>query len=116
MRTILSKLNRTQGLRGSMIVNRDGIVAASEFAAEMDETGLGAVSSSILAALEGAVKRLSLGKLQRYTIIGSENKVVIVDAGPALLLMVVQRDINMGLLNQEVKEACQAIVERAKIA
>ena len=30
MQTILGKLNRTQGVQGAMVVNKDGIVAASD--------------------------------------------------------------------------------------
>jgi predicted regulator of Ras-like GTPase activity (Roadblock/LC7/MglB family) len=115
MQSILGKLNRTQGIRGSMVVNRDGIVVASDFSADVDETGTGAVASSILAALEGAVKRIKLGKLSRFVVTGSENKIAIVDAGPALLLVLLQRDVNMGMVNLEISEAMQSIVEKSKI-
>lgn len=115
MRSILAQLNKTQGVRGSMVVNRDGIVVASEFAIEADEAGIGAVASSILAALEGATKRINLGKLHRFTITGSDNKILIVDAGPALLLVVLQRDINLGLVNVELKAAVNQVVVQAKM-
>lgn len=115
MRSILAKLNKTQGVRGSMVVNRDGIVVASEFSFDADEAGIGAIASSILAALDGAVKRIQLGKLKRFTLAGSECKMLIVDAGPALLLVVLQRDVNMGLVNFEIKEAANQVVEKAKM-
>ena len=115
MNQILSKLNKTAGVRGSMIVNKDGIVVASDFMIEMDETGVGAVSSSILTAVDGALKRIKMGKLHRFLITGNENKVCIVDAGPALLLVILQRDVNMGLVNFAIKEAVDAVVVKAKM-
>jgi len=115
MRTVLSKLNKTAGVRGSLIVNKDGIVVASDLSVDIDETGVGAVSSSILASLEAAVKRINLGKLQRYVITGSENRIAIVDAGPALLLIVLQKDVNLGMVNAEIKDAVASVVEKAKM-
>ena len=115
MRTILTQLNKTQGVRGSMIVNRDGIVVAGEFADEVDEKSMGAVASSILTALEGAVKRINLGKLSRFVIQGNEAKVAIVDTGPALLLVLLHRDANMGMINMEIKLSAQQVVEKAKM-
>jgi len=115
MQPILSKLNRVQGIAGSMVVNKDGIVAASEFNTELDEASLGAVSSSILAALVGATKRLQLGDMRRYLITGNAGKLAIVDTGPALLLVVLRHDVNMGMVNVEIQEAARSIAERAKM-
>ena len=115
MQSILSRLNKTNGIRGSMVVNRDGIVAASDFSIELQESTLGAVASSILSALEGALKRINMGKFSRFVISGSENKVAIVHAGQAVLLVLLQRDINMGMVNLEIKEAASAIMEKSKI-
>ncbi len=115
MRTILAKLNKTNGIRGSMIVNRDGIVVASDFSEDLQETSVGAVSSSILAALEGALKRIDMGRFSRFMITGSENKVAMVDAGQAILLVLLNRDINMGMVNVDIKEAAAAVKEKSKM-
>lgn len=115
MRAILTQLNKVQGVRGSMVINRDGIVVAGEFADDVDEQGVGAVASSLLAALEGAVKRINLGKLSRFVLTGNENKAVVVDTGPALLFVLLHRDANMGLLNVEIREAAKQVVTQAKM-
>jgi predicted regulator of Ras-like GTPase activity (Roadblock/LC7/MglB family) len=115
MQQILSQLNRTQGVRGSMILNRDGIVVASDFRIDLDENGVGAVASSILTALQGAIKRINLGPLKRFTVTGNENKIVIMDAGPALLLVILQRDVNMGMVNFDIQQAAAELVEKARM-
>ena len=115
MKDILSKLNKTSGVRGSMVVNRDGIVVHSDFAVEIQEKSVGAVSSSILAALEGALKRIDMGKFTRFVITGSEGKVAMVNAGQAILLVLLQPDINMGMVNVDIKEAAAAVMERSKM-
>ena len=115
MRDILSRLNKTSGIRGSMIVNRDGIVVASDFSVEVGETGVGAVASSILSALEGALKRIQMGRFSRFIVTGAENKVAMVDAGQAILLVLLNRDVNMGMVNLEIKEAASAVREKSKM-
>jgi len=115
VRTILSKLNKTGGVRGSMIVNRDGIVVASDFAIEADEQGIGAVTSSILTALEAALKRINMGKFSRFIITGSESKVAVVSAGQAILLVLLQSDTNMGMINVEIKDAALAVQQKSKM-
>jgi uncharacterized protein len=115
VRTILAKLNKTNGIRGSMIVNRDGIVVASDFSEDLQEGSVGAVSSSILSALEGALKRIDMGRFSRFMITGSENKVAMVDAGQAILLVMLNRDINMGMVNVDIKEAASAVREKSKM-
>lgn len=115
MKNIISRLNKTQGIKGSMVVNKDGIVVASDFSGELDEVGLGAVASSILSALEGTARRIKLGKLSRFVLTGNEARMMIVDAGPALLLVLLQRDVNLGMVQVEIQEALGAIIERAKM-
>jgi uncharacterized protein len=115
LKTILGKLNKTNGIRGSMIVNRDGIVVASDFSVDLQEASVGAVASSILSALEGALKRIEMGKFSRFVITGSENKVAMVDAGQAILLVLLNREVNMGLVNVEIKDAAAAVKEKSKM-
>jgi len=115
VREILGKLNKTTGIRGSMIVNRDGIVVASDFSVEMDEAGMGAVTSSILQALDGALKRINMGKFTRFLITGSENKVVVVSAGQAILLVLLNTEVNMGMVNVDIKDAANAVAEKSKM-
>jgi predicted regulator of Ras-like GTPase activity (Roadblock/LC7/MglB family) len=115
VKTILSKLNKTNGIRGCMIVNRDGIVVASDFSTEVDEAGVGAVTSSILAALDGALKRINMGKFTRFIITGSENKVAVVSAGQAILLVLLNLEVNMGMVNVDIKDAASAVAEKSKM-
>jgi predicted regulator of Ras-like GTPase activity (Roadblock/LC7/MglB family) len=115
VKEILAKLNKTSGVRGSMVVNRDGIVVHSDFAVEVQEKSVGAISSSILAALEGALKRIDMGKFSRFVITGAEGKVAMVNAGQAILLVLLQPDINVGMVNVDIKEAAAAVLAASKM-
>jgi hypothetical protein len=47
MREVLSELNKTSGITGSMLVGQDGIVIASDLSSGFDNETVGALASSI---------------------------------------------------------------------
>src|SRR5437016_822857 len=98
-----------------MIVGRDGIVIASDFSVEANEMHMGAIASQILVALDSALKRIKMGDFKRFMIGGSERKLAMVNAGPTILIVLMRRDVNMGLLNVDIKNAVDAIAQNSKI-
>jgi predicted regulator of Ras-like GTPase activity (Roadblock/LC7/MglB family) len=115
MRTILSQLNKTPGVWGSMVVGRDGIIVASDFSIEASEQHLGAIASQILVALDGALKRIRMGEFRRFLIGGSENRLALINAGQTILIVLMRRDVNMGLVNVEIKNAVDEIAVNSKM-
>lgn len=115
MFTVLDRLNKTVGIRGSMIVGRDGIVIASDFGVDVDEPAIGAVASSILSSLEDALRRMNMGQFMRFVITGSENKIALVDARRALLMVLLDREVNLGLVSVEIKDAVDAVIEKGQL-
>ena len=113
MFTVLDRLNKTRGVKGSMIVGRDGIVVASDFGVEVDEPAIGAVSSSILNSLEEALGRLNMGQFMRFVITGNENKIALVDSRVALLMVLLDLNVNLGLVSVEIKDAVDAIIDKS---
>lgn len=115
MRAILANLNKTQGIWGSMIVGRDGIVIASDFSIEVQESQIGAISSQILVALDGALKRIKMGEFKRFLIGGSENKLALINVGQTILIVMLRREVNMGLVNVEIKNAVDEVAKNSRI-
>ena len=112
MGDILDRLNRIAGVKGSMVVARDGIVVASDFADEINEDAVAAVSSSVLSSLDGALKRMEMGAFKRFVITGSDAKIVLMRGRNTLVLVLLKKDINMGLIGVEIREAVAEIDER----
>jgi len=113
MSDILDHLNRIEGVKGSMVVGRDGILIASDFADEINEDAVAAVSSTILSSLDGALKRLAMGQFKRFVITGSNAKVVLMKGSNTLVLVLLKKDINLGLIGVEIREAVLEIDERS---
>ena len=72
MSDILDGLNRISGVKGSMVVGREGIIIASEFADDLNEDAVAAVSSNILSSLDGALRRMAMGEFKRFVITGTD--------------------------------------------
>lgn len=115
MRAILAELNKTQGVWGSMVAGRDGIVIASDFSIDVQESQIGAISSQILVALDGALKRIKMGEFKRFMIGGSENKLALINVGQTILIVLMRRDVNMGLANIEIKNAVEAVAKNSRM-
>lgn len=116
MREILTQLNKAPGVWGSMIVGRDGITIASDFSIEIQEQQMGAISSQILVALDGALKRIHMGGFKRFMVGGSENRLVLIEAGHTILIVLMRRDVNMGLVNVEIKTALEEVAKSSRMS
>ncbi|MBN1810055.1 MAG: roadblock/LC7 domain-containing protein [Planctomycetes bacterium] len=115
MGDILDRLNRIEGVKGSMVVGRDGIVVASDFADFINEDAVAAVSSAILSSLDGALKRLEMGGFKRFVITGSDAKIVLMKGRNTLVLVLLRKDINLGFVGVEIREAVAEIDERTHL-
>ena len=112
MYAILNNLNKVEGVHGSLIMGKDGIVVAADLGTDTDENAVAAVGSQILSSLEGALRRMNMGRFRRFVVTGREGKIIMADADTALLVVLLDLDANVGLASIEVREAVGAIQEK----
>jgi len=112
MQEILTRINRVPGVRGTMIAAADGFVIASDLSGGEDPSVLGAVASGILARSVGALQRLQLGDLRRFVINGSAGNLALLPVGGAILLTLLRKDANMGMVLVELKSAAAELAEK----
>jgi predicted regulator of Ras-like GTPase activity (Roadblock/LC7/MglB family) len=104
VKDVLRKINKIYGVRGVILVGADGLPIASDLAEGEDESTLGAVASSVASALSGTLQRLAQGQLTRFVMNGSGGSVVLLPVASALLLTLVRKDANMGMILIELDE------------
>jgi len=115
MNAVLKKINRINGVKGSLLINRDGMVLVSEVAEGVEEVGISALVSSIFVTIENALLRLDMGKLIRFSITGERGRVVLFNIGQDIVLTVITRkDINMGLLKVELDKSAEELIQKMK--
>ncbi|MFH1709216.1 MAG: roadblock/LC7 domain-containing protein [Planctomycetota bacterium] len=113
MNTILKKINKINGVRGSLIVNRDGMILVSDVTEGIEEGGIAALSSTIYANLEGALSRLKLGAPRRFAITGERGRILLFSiAGDLIMAVITRKDVNMGLLKVDLKDAADELAKK----
>lgn len=111
MKEILRRINKIPGVRGTLIVGADGLLIASDLADDEDATQLSAVAASVTVAVTNAITRLGTGDLNRFVLKGSDGTVVFSLVRGAIVLTLVRKDANMGMVLVELKDASQKLAE-----
>jgi predicted regulator of Ras-like GTPase activity (Roadblock/LC7/MglB family) len=109
MFNVLSELNKTSGVRGSMLVGMDGIIIAADLESSLDDDAVGALSASIMANIGKAMERLNNETPKQITVEAELGKLFLTDAGLGILTVVADKDVNIGLVRLEIKNALSKI-------
>ena len=105
MFNVLEELNRTSGVSGSMLVGHDGIVIAADLQASFEDDTLGALAASITANIQKSMGRLGQSKPRQVTIEAENNKLFFAECEVGVLVVVTEKDANLGLIRLEVRNA-----------
>ncbi|MCM2271873.1 MAG: roadblock/LC7 domain-containing protein [candidate division Zixibacteria bacterium] len=102
---ILDELNKTPGITGSMVVGNDGIVIAADMETGFEGETVGALAASITSNIQKSLDRLRTSPLHQVTIEADDAKLFFTDAGLGILVVTAQKDVNIGLIRLEIKNA-----------
>jgi len=105
MYEVLSELNKTSGVTGSMVVGADGIVIAADLDASFEGETVGALAASITSNIQKSLDRLNTQPLKQVTIEAEQAKLFFTDAGLGILVVTTEKDVNVGLIRLEIKNA-----------
>ena len=109
MYEILSELNKTSGVTGSMVVGSDGILIAADLDASFEGETVGALAASITSNIQKSLDRLDTRSLKQVTIESEEAKLFFTDAGLGILVVTTEKDVNVGLIRLEIKNAIERL-------
>jgi predicted regulator of Ras-like GTPase activity (Roadblock/LC7/MglB family) len=109
MERTLAELNKTPGVVGSFLVASDGIIVASDFATELDDEMMGALTSSIINTTEKATKKMQRGELLSFIIETDLNKIFFNVTRTGFLVCVAEEEANIGLIRVELRAAAERL-------
>ncbi|MFN8670984.1 MAG: roadblock/LC7 domain-containing protein [Candidatus Sericytochromatia bacterium] len=66
--TLLVDINNVQGIKGSMIVGKDGLVIANTMTEDVDKDLVGALTSSLFTNIDNQIKKIRKGNLKKLTV------------------------------------------------
>ncbi|MFC1475203.1 roadblock/LC7 domain-containing protein, partial [Candidatus Zixiibacteriota bacterium] len=93
------------GITGSMVVGNDGIVIAADLDESFESETIGALAASITTNIQKSLDRLQTTPLKQVTIEADEGKLFFTDAEMGILVVTTEKNINIGLVRLEIKNA-----------
>ena len=115
MRRILKQLNDVVGVKGSLAITRDGMVIASHLGRNLEEELVAAMASAALQSMQRALEPYALHEFHRLTLVASHGKLVLAEAGPAYLVVVMDRNVDVRPVQIEIESAAMRIRQRGEI-
>ncbi|MBD3168824.1 MAG: hypothetical protein GF307_05035 [candidate division Zixibacteria bacterium] len=109
MYDVLAELNKTSGIKGSMMVGADGIIIAADLDNELEDDTVGALAASIIAGIKKAVNRLDRGQLNHVMIEAEHGKVFLSENQFGILVVIADNEVNIGLIRLEMRTALSRI-------
>jgi predicted regulator of Ras-like GTPase activity (Roadblock/LC7/MglB family) len=106
---ILSDLNKTDGIKGSMVVGKDGLVIASQLPSGVDSELIGAMASAAFGSAERTASEINQGALNQMMIEGAYGKTIMMDAGDGILAVLTDSNVNLGLVRIQIKRSSDKI-------
>ncbi len=115
MRRIVEDLIRVEGVIGSLLVGKDGLVVASTLMDEEDAEVLGAMSAAAFGEIDKATQRIGVGRLVDSIIDAEQGSILMLEARDLILVVITQRMVNLGLVKMEMRRASKRIGEAVPI-
>src|SRR5215475_371329 len=115
MRRIVEDLIRVDGVIGSLLVGKDGLVVASTLMDEEDAEILGAMSAAVFGEIDKATKRIGVGMLIDSIIDAEQGSILMLESKELILVVITQRMVNLGLVKMEMRRASKRISEAVPI-
>jgi predicted regulator of Ras-like GTPase activity (Roadblock/LC7/MglB family) len=116
VKAILTELNETISARGSIVVAPDGMVIASALREGVDLDRLSAMGAAILTGIGRSLRDANLAAMSHVEIAAEQGKVILVEAGPTYLLVLLGARLEIGPGSIEIRSAAQRIAKAAEFA
>ena len=116
MKAILAELNDTISARGSIVVMKDGMLVASDVREGVDVDRLAALGAAIVTEV-GLTMAAADGKaFTQIEIAAEQGKVILVEAGPTYLLVLLGARLEIGPGSIEIRSAANRVAREADLA
>lgn len=115
MKGILHDLNEKIRARGSLVVALDGVLVASDVREGIDQDRLAALGASIVTEVGASLRRGGLSDFTHLEIAAEHGKVILAEAGPTYLLVLVGARLEIGPGSIEIQSAAQRIIREATL-
>ncbi|MBU0754930.1 MAG: roadblock/LC7 domain-containing protein [Planctomycetes bacterium] len=112
----LSGLNESVGVRGSLIITRDGVIVASSMADDLDQEVIGALASSVIKALTGQGAENWIGEASRFTLTARHGRLIFEIMESLILVVATEKDIDLDITLLEISGLANRLQRMVRIS
>jgi predicted regulator of Ras-like GTPase activity (Roadblock/LC7/MglB family) len=106
----LERLTRVPGVRGALIVDSDaGVPVVADLAEGVDGASVAALAVSLFKRTHKAAGGAAFGKLATLRLEAEGGHVVVANGGELLIVVVAERNAQLGMLRLEAHRAAEAV-------
>lgn len=109
MRSVLTSLADVPGVRGSLVVTQDGMVVDSLIGKSLREEVVGAMAASLILGTRRSLEMAGRPAFESLTVVSSHGKLVVADTGTAFLVVILDRSIDLGHAELEIRSAVRKV-------
>lgn len=109
MDKILEELNSVAGVKGSMVVTKDGVVVSDALGPDLQKEQVSAISSHMIQVSERGLDELGRGMFERLALTSAHGRMVFVNLDVGYLVVIIKMEMKLGQVLIEVDSAARKI-------
>lgn len=109
MKEALEQLAKEIGVKGSLILTKDGMVVASSLQKHLDENVISAIASTAIRAINDSLGKLQNGPFQFLVVNAEFGKLSLIECGDVYLVVVLEKQIQSDLAMLSIQSAARRI-------
>ncbi len=116
MKELLGEVNELHGVKGSMVITHDGILAVSALGTDMDEEAVAALSSSLVLVTKRAFDSQNGEQMPEEMMLSAElGKLLLFDLGRAYLVVVTQPQLKLSTDVVDIRSVARRLRARMQL-
>lgn len=109
MKDVLQALNLEVGVKGSLVVTRDGVVVHQEIGPPLNADQVAAVASEAIRQINGALREVGSKEFTKFIFTSSFGKMVFHETGDAYLVVVLDKAINVEMTMLAISSSARKV-------
>jgi predicted regulator of Ras-like GTPase activity (Roadblock/LC7/MglB family) len=109
MQRILADLNQVAGVKGSMVVTKEGVVVAEALGPDLEKENVAAVSSHVIQISERGLSSLGREPFEQFTMTSAHGRMVFVNLDVGYLVVITKMEMRLEQVLIEVESAARKI-------
>lgn len=111
MKNILNQINDIPGVKGSVVIDKEGLVIASNLMSGLEERTISAMVASIYNQVVKALAPDNEEKIYGVQLLASEGNIIFLCAQHCILIVITETGANIGLVSIKMKASLEHLMD-----